>query len=155
MQRIDPETGLLHKTDTKQYKLADAPDFMEAPYLVKRGEYYYLFVAMGSLKKTADYYWAVGRSKSLTGPYVDKDGKPMLSGYTSRLTEWKDGVQGTAHAQPFLDDDGQWYMVSESWQDRSVESPAIQLHISKIVWNEAGWPVTALSANLLGELAEK
>ena len=79
----------------------------------------------------------------------------MLSGYTSRLTEWKDGVQGTAHAQPFLDDDGQWYMVSESWQDRSVESPAIQLHISKIVWNEAGWPVTALSANLLGELAEK
>ena len=154
MQRIDPETGMLHKTDTKQYRIADAPEGMEAPYLIKRGDYYYLFVAMGGLKK-GTYYWAVGRSDSLFGPYLDKQGRPMLSGNTSRLTEWKDGIQGVGHAQPFLDDDGQWYMVSESWVDRSVQSPPIQLHISTIVWNEAGWPVTAISSNLLGELAEK
>ena len=156
MQRIDPETGLLHKTDTTQYRLADAPDFMEAPYLVKHGDYYYLFVAMGSLNKTADYYWAVGRSENLTGPYLDKNGNKMLSGYTSALTEWKDGVQGVGHAQPFCDDDGQWYMVSESWEYRNGDDTSpIKLHISTIVWNEAGWPVTALSTDLLNELAEK
>ncbi len=157
MQRIDPETGLLHETDTTQYRLADAPDFMEAPYLIKRGDYYYLFLAMGSLNKTADYYWAVGRSTSLTGPYYDKNDNPLLgSKNLAPLTEWKDGVVGTAHAQPFLDDDGQWYMVSEAWEYRTTEGVSpIKLHISTIVWNEAGWPVTALSSDLLNELAEK
>jgi len=79
----------------------------------------------------------------------------MLSGNTSRLTEWKSGVEGAAHAQPFCDEDGQWYMVSEFWRDRSVATPPVQLHISKMVWNEAGWPVTALSSDLLAELSEK
>ena len=133
---------------------------MEAPYLIKRGDYYYLFVAMGSLNQTADYYWSVGRSTNLTGPYYDKDGNPMLNSNSSTLaplTEWKEGVQGVGHAQPFYDADAdQWYMVSESWEYRTEEDTApIKLHISTIVWNEAGWPFTALSADLLNELAEK
>ena len=31
----------------------------------------------------------------------------------------------------------------------------IQLHISKIVWNDAGWPVTAMSTNLVDEILGK
>ena len=110
---------------------------------------------MGNMSKDENYHWAVGRSESLFGPYVDKKGKPMLEGNTSKLTEYKPGVQAVAHAQPFLDDDGQWNLVSEMWMDRSDPNKKIQLHISSIVWNEAGWPVTALSTNLLDELAGK
>lgn len=155
MRRIDEKTGKFIENDTEMWKLADAPNGMEAPYLIKRGDYYYLFVAMGNMSKDENYHWAVGRSESLFGPYVDKKGKPMLEGNTSKLTEYKPGVQAVAHAQPFLDDDGQWYLVSEMWMDRSDPNKKIQLHISTIVWNEAGWPVTALSTNLLDELAGK
>ncbi|MBR0326952.1 MAG: hypothetical protein IIX09_04040, partial [Clostridia bacterium] len=67
----------------------------------------------------------------------------------------KPGVQATAHAQPFLDDDGTWYMVSEMWMDRSDPDKKIQLHISKMVWNDEGWPVTALATNLVDEILGK
>ncbi len=155
MRRIDEVTGKFKDGDTEMWKLADAPSGMEAPYVVKHGDYYYLFVAMGNMSKDENYHWAVGRSESLFGPYVDKKGRPMLEGNTSPLTEYKSGVQATAHAQPFLDDDGTWYMVSEMWKDRSDPDKKIQLHISKIVWNDAGWPVTALSTNLVDEILGK
>ncbi len=155
MRRIDEATGKFKENDTEMWKLADAPDGMEAPYLIKHGNYYYLFVAMGNMSKNENYHWAVGRSESLFGPYVDKKGRSMLDGYTSALTEYKPGVQATAHAQPFLDDDGTWYMVSEMWMDRSDPNKKIQLHISKMVWNDEGWPVTALSTNLVDEILGK
>lgn len=155
MRKLNAETGLLDESDTTLHRLADAPDGMEAPYLIKKDGYYYLFVAMGNMSKHENYHWAVGRSESIFGPYVDKKGRPMLEGYTSPLTEYKPGVQAVAHAQPFLDDDGQWYLVSEMWMDRSDPNKKIQLHISTMVWNDAGWPVTALSTDLLDELEGK
>ena len=79
----------------------------------------------------------------------------MLEGYTSRLTEWKDGVQGAAHGEIFLDDDGTYYFVSEFWKDRSEASPTVSLLITSLVWNDDGWPVTALASDLLREMKLK
>ncbi len=160
MRKINPETGLLDETEPTLWHLAQSSEKMEAPYLIKKDGYYYLFLAMGYLNdekkaKTMPYRWAVGRSESLFGPYVDKNGKPLLEGNTSALTENKAGIQGVAHAQCFLDDDGTYYMVAESWEDRSVSKTPVVLHISSIVWNEQGWPVTALAKDLLKELAGK
>ena len=157
MRKIDPSTGKLDETDTTMYHLAKGTSDMEAPYVIKHGDYYYLFTARGGLKK-GTYYWAVGRSKTLTGPYVDKDGKSLLEGGGTRLTEWKDGIEGVAHAQYFVDKDGTAYMVSESWEyredpdDPTSKSSTIRLHISTIVWTDDGWPVTALDKNVLSAL---
>ncbi len=150
MRKINPETGKLDESDQKLYHIAKGNFDMEAPYLIKQGEYYYLFVARGSLSK-GTYYWAVGRSKSVYGPYVDKRGVDMLSGNGgTRLTEWKEGIVGVAHAQLFVDKNGQSYMVSESWPYRHEdESGGIQLHISTVVWTDDGWPVTALDKDVL------
>ncbi len=155
MRRLDPETGMLLEGSDEQWHLAKGEGQMEAPYLIKKDGYYYLFVAMGNLSKNENYHWTVGRSESLFGPYVDKNGKPMLENNSSRLTAYKPGVQGLAHAHPFLDDDGQWYMVGECWLDRTDPNRKVQLHISTIVWNDKGWPVTALSTDLIKELAGK
>ncbi|MBQ5808258.1 MAG: family 43 glycosylhydrolase [Clostridia bacterium] len=155
MRRLDSKTGMLLEGSDEQWHLAKGYRQMEAPYLIKKDGYYYLFVAMGNLSKNESYHWTVGRSESLFGPYVDKDGKPMLENNTSRLTEYKPGVQGLAHAHPFLDDDGQWYLVGECWKDRTDPNRRVQLHVSTLVWNDAGWPVTALSSNLLEELGGK
>ncbi len=155
MRKLDPATGKLADPEGAPVHLAQGNSDMEAPYLVKHGNYYYLFVARGGLKK-GTYYWAVGRSEKLEGPYVDKDGQTMLSGNGgTRLTEWKEGIEGAAHAQCFTGPDGQSYMVSESWtfRDEDKNGP-IQLTIGTIVWTEEGWPVTALDKNVLKALGE-
>lgn len=157
MRKIDPATGKLDENDTTMYHLAKGNSDMEAPYVIKHGDYFYLFTARGGLKK-GTYYWAVGRSKTLTGPYVDKDGKALLEGGGTRLTEWKDGIEGVAHAQYFVDKDGNAYMVSEAWEyrengdDPNSKNSTIRLHISTIVWTDDGWPVTALDKNVLSAL---
>ncbi len=154
MRRLDPNTGMLHKTDTKVYNIGRGDPAMEAAYVIKRGGYYYMFVAVDSLA-AGSYYWAVGRSTSITGPYYDKNGVDMLNDGGTRLTEYKDGVVGVAHAQYFEDIDGQGYMVSESWQYRNEEGNSkVQLHISSVVWTEDGWPVTVLDPDVMGTLGE-
>ncbi len=156
MRKIDPNTGMLDENNTTMYHLAKGNGDMEAPYLIKHGDYYYLFTARGGLSK-GTYYWAVGRSKTLTGPYVDKRGVELLQGGGLRLTEWKDGIAGAAHAQYFTAPDGTAYMVSESWEyraEKKEDQPQPRLHISKIVWSEDGWPVTALDKDVLHALGE-
>ncbi len=153
MRRIDPETGLLDESETKLWHLAKGEGGLEAPYLVKHGDYYYLFVARGILGQNESYHLAVGRSKSLFGPYLDKSGNPMREGNSSALTENKSQIEGVAHAQPFLDSDGQWYLIAEAWPDDTDLSNNIYLHISKMVWSEDGWPVTALSPNIIEDLS--
>ena len=155
MRQLDPNTGKFDENNTNVYHIAKGQSDMEAPYVVKHGDYYYLFVARGGLKK-GTYYWAVGRSENVTGPYYDKDGKSMLSGNGgTRLTEWKEGIEGAAHAQCFFGPDGQTYMVSESWSYRDdTGNSSVNLTICTIVWTEDGWPVTALDKNVLKALGE-
>ena len=49
---------------------------------MKHGDYYYLFVSFDYCCKglKSDYKVMVGRSKTVTGPYLDKDGKAMNKG---------------------------------------------------------------------------
>jgi arabinan endo-1,5-alpha-L-arabinosidase len=55
---------------------------IEAPYLVARDGWYYLFVSLDSCCRGTDstYKIAVGRSSQVTGPYVDRNGVPMQQG---------------------------------------------------------------------------
>ncbi len=79
MVRIDIETGKPSIEDTTVYSLAQRPmppDAIEAPFIVRKGDYYYLFVSFDACCRGADstYRVMVGRSESITGPYVDRDG---------------------------------------------------------------------------------
>ncbi len=154
MKRIDPKTGKFFEGDTETWHLAKGTDDMEASYLIYRDGYYYLFTARGGLSK-GTYYWAVGRSASLFGPYVDRNEKPLLEGGSTRLTEWKEGVAGVGHASYFLSPDGTSYMVADSWDHRNEDSiGAAALTLSTIVWTEDGWPVTALDPDVLKTLGD-
>lgn len=151
VRKLDPETGMLDTSDTAARNIA-AGKATEASFMIKHGDYYYLFVAKGPM--ASGYYWAVARSESIFGPFVNKTGSPSLSGGYTRLTEYKQGIEGTGHASVFQDDDGTYYMVSESWENREVSTTPTILHISTIVWTEDGWPVTALDRDVLGALGE-
>ena len=93
MRSLDAASGKLSETDKTTYSLAsrvrpvDAPpnppglpgnwQAVEAPFIVHRGGYYYLFTSFDlccrGIKST--YRTVVGRSKSITGPYVDREGR--------------------------------------------------------------------------------
>ena len=53
---------------------------IEAPFIIYRNGYYYLFVSFDYCCKglNSNYKTAVGRSRKVTGPYLDMQGKPML-----------------------------------------------------------------------------
>jgi arabinan endo-1,5-alpha-L-arabinosidase len=77
MVRVKPGTGLPDKGDKKLYSLATRPrsvdGAIEAPYIVRHDDYYYMFASFDACCRgtSSTYRTMVGRSKTITGPYVD------------------------------------------------------------------------------------
>ncbi len=150
-RQINPDTGLLMESNTNTYHIAKRHannGAIEAPYIIKREDYYYLFTAFNPMDNS--YHNRVGRSSSAHGPFVDRDGKPMLEGGGSPVTKGLSELFMPGHVSVFLDDDGKYYLVSEYFRK---DSPSIML-IGTIVWDEDGWPITALTPNIVTFLGE-
>jgi arabinan endo-1,5-alpha-L-arabinosidase len=160
MRKLDRKTGLLSTTDTKVYSLAARepgplsqprdpklpPDkeAVEAPFIFHHAGYYYLFVSWDlccrGVKST--YRTMVGRSTSVTGPYLDRTGKPMTDGGGSPLLVankvWLGpGGESLLH----LPDEDLIVFHAYSAVDGH---PA--LHISTVDWKD-GWPDVALEGD--------
>src|SRR2546423_1442108 len=78
---LDAKTGKRLAPDSPMYSLAHAKD-IEAAYLYRHGDDYFLFVNWGLCCRgvNSTYNIRVGRSKKVTGPYLDKDGKNIMAG---------------------------------------------------------------------------
>src|SRR5262249_33158504 len=71
------------RADSSLRALASPPSTaIEASYIVYRAPYYYLFASFDFCCQGAasSYNVRVGRSTSITGPYVDRTGLDMLAG---------------------------------------------------------------------------
>jgi arabinan endo-1,5-alpha-L-arabinosidase len=119
------------------------PDWeaIEAPFVVRHGDYYYLFVSFDLCCRGthSSYRTMVGRSRKVTGPYVDETGKPMLEGGGTELltanSRWL-GPGGESVFQRVESD----IIVFHAY-DAITGKPALQ--ISTLTW-EKGWPHAAL-----------
>lgn len=82
--RLDPNT--LRPTGGVTNIAADGRG-IEGAFVVSHGGYYYLFVSKGTCCAGArsTYHICYGRSSSITGPYTDRNGTPMLGGGGSVL----------------------------------------------------------------------
>jgi len=82
---LDAATGKRNTANTMIYSLAtdDAAsgDPIEGSYLYHNGNYYYLFVNWGTCCSgiQSTYNIRVGRSSTITGPYLDRNGVNMIS----------------------------------------------------------------------------
>lgn len=81
MRKLDAATGLLSQEDTTVYAIASRPEHpraIEAPFIIRHGDYYYLFASFDQYCWGAEstYKVMVGRAETITGPYVDRDGQP-------------------------------------------------------------------------------
>ncbi|MFZ6776087.1 arabinan endo-1,5-alpha-L-arabinosidase [Undibacterium sp. Ji83W] len=116
------------------------PAEIEAPYIFKKGDYYYLFVSWGLCcqKEKSTYHLVVGRSKNVTGPYLDKSGKDMLKGggslFLTGNKDWKAlGHNSTYHF------DGKDYLVLHAYE--TADNYLQKLKILDLQWDAEQWPV--------------
>lgn len=105
---LDPATGLRSGTDL--ISLASRPNAggaIEAPFITRRGDYYYLWVSFDKCCSGAEstYRVMVGRSTSITGPYVDRDGTDMMAGGGTEIMASHGAIHGPGHNAVFTDAD--------------------------------------------------
>ncbi|MGD8858877.1 MAG: arabinan endo-1,5-alpha-L-arabinosidase [Myxococcales bacterium] len=125
-------------------RLAWAPQ-VEAPVLLRHCGRYYLFVTWGLCcpgegRSVADltYRVAVGRSDHILGPYLDREGVPMLEGGGTLVVEG-DGEQfAAAGHSDVLAFDGGLYHVYHAYR---LPSGAAELRITPLRFDAEGWPV--------------
>jgi len=138
---LDPKTGLRIAPDSPVYALAHS-DAIEAPCLWYHDKYYYLFVNWGQCCRGVDstYNIRVGRSATITGPYLDKAGVDMLDDGGSRFLETNGDFIGPGHAAIFSEGGTDWlgyHYYDGAW--RGLAS----LAITTLQWDDDGWPVAA------------
>ena len=153
MRRIDAKTGLLSAEDTKLYSLAQRKkpanpppnppglpgdwQAIEAPFIIHHEGYFYLFVSFDLCCRgtKSDYKTMVGRSRYVTGPYVDAKGTPMLDGGGTPLLLGNSRWVGPGGESLLQQKDGD-IIVFHAYDATSGEA---YLQISTLAWID-GWP---------------
>jgi arabinan endo-1,5-alpha-L-arabinosidase len=113
---------------------------IEAPFIFKKGNYYYLFVSFDYCCRgvNSTYKVVVGRSERVSGPYVDKDGLPMAKGGGS-LVIAGDKVNwfGAGHNAVYTFD-GNDYIIYHGYDAKDNGRSKLVIHT--INWQD-GWPI--------------
>jgi arabinan endo-1,5-alpha-L-arabinosidase len=140
LRRLDASTGKPSPADETLYALAARPqNAVEAPFIIRKGAFYYLFVSFDFCCRGAEstYRVMVGRSEAITGPYLDRAGVPMLDGGGTQVTFPTERWRGPGHNAILQDDDGD-NIVYHAYDADSEALPT--LRIDPIAWDDEGWP---------------
>lgn len=141
MRRIDPDTGYPLSSDPTLYSIANRYyGAIEAPFIVYRNGYYYLFVSFDYCCRGVDSTYNVrfGRATSVTGTYYDRDGVSMMSAGGTQLTWPDDDWKGPGHNAVFLDNDGRYWLVHHAYPVPYGWPSYMRIH--ELFWTPDGWP---------------
>ena len=114
---------------------------IEAPFIFFKNGHYYLFASIDRCCRGADstYKMIVGRSIDIKGPYVDRDGQPLLHGGGTIILTGDDDWYAVGHNSVYTFD-GSDYIVFHGY-DASTERGLPRLRIHELAWDTDGWPV--------------
>lgn len=123
----------------------------EGAYVVQRGGYWFLFASRANCcaGPTTGYSVQVGRSASITGPYVDRDGVPLLAsraGGTPVLAPNGNAWVGTGHNAVVTDLAGRDWIVyhaidrEQPYLDGTDGINRRPMLLDRLDWVD-GWPV--------------
>jgi arabinan endo-1,5-alpha-L-arabinosidase len=145
MRRLDYATGKLSADDDTLYPLAQRfvnSGSVEAPFIIYREGYYYLFASFDFCCRGVDstYYVVVGRSESVTGEYFDRDGVSMLQGGGTQITFPTERWIGPGHSA-ILRENGIDYLIYHAYDAENRGTPT--LRIDPLTWDADGWPSIA------------
>ena len=148
---MHPKKGAKPQTIARRHAVGDASaepnptskfagtNAIEAPFIMRHGGYYYLFVSWDYCCRgiKSNYRVAVGRSKNVSGPYLDRDGKPMLEGGGTLLLEGdKKEYEALGHCSAYHFPDGDVFFCHGYSVAKNGASVLVQ---KRIHWTEDGW----------------
>ncbi|MDT0690542.1 arabinan endo-1,5-alpha-L-arabinosidase [Salegentibacter sp. F188] len=119
---------------------ADAGDAaLEAPFIFKKNGYYYQFLSWDLCCRgdRSTYKVVVGRSKDVTGPYVDREGKPLTEGGGTLIIEGNENWYGAGHNSTYTFD-GKDYIFFHAYD--ANDNGAAKLKVAELEWDEEQWP---------------
>jgi hypothetical protein len=140
--QLNPATGKRISPSSPTYHLAyhnDSADSIEASYLFRRGSYYYLFVNWGSCCAgiASTYNIRVGRSTSITGPYLDQNGVNMVNGGGTLFLEGTGKYIGPGQTGILSEGGTNW--LSYHYYDAN-NNGAPTLDLEPLSWTSDNWP---------------
>ena len=136
-RRYDPNYKPSEPNPTSRYAGTNA---IEAPFIFKHGGYYYLFVSWDYCCRGAksNYRVAVGRSKTVDGPYLDRTGKDMVNGGGTLFLEGdKKEWEAAGHCAVYTFDNQDIFICHGYSATQNGAAMLIQRSIS---WTADGWP---------------
>jgi len=135
---LDPTTGKRLHPDKQPPNIGVN---LEATTMIYHDGWYYLLGTHGSCCRGADsgYNIRVGRSKEVTGPFLDDDGVDMLEGGGKLLINSGGRVVGPGHFGLMDLGDGV-QKFSMHWEADLDRGGASVLDIRPLLWKD-GWPV--------------
>jgi arabinan endo-1,5-alpha-L-arabinosidase len=144
LRKLDPQTGKPPAGDTQVTDIAQrqiAPYAIEGAFILPRNGEYFLFVSFDACCKgiDSDYKIMVGRSKTITGPYLDHSGKSMMSGGGSLVLDSEARWRGPGH-NSILVDGAKTYLVYHAYDASAAGTP--RLRVEELVWDADGWPIS-------------
>lgn len=113
---------------------------IEAPFIYRKNGYFYLFVSFDLCCRgeKSNYNVRVGRSKTLTGPYLDKSGVSMLDGGGTLILSGDETFYGVGHCA-ISNLDNEDYFLCHGYLKKDKGKPI--LITKKINWDKDGWPI--------------
>lgn len=142
---VDPDSGKPTASPLEWTRVAGRapgvdPPAIEAPYVIRRDGYYYLFVSWDFCCAGVDstYKVMVGRSTSVLGPYVDAEGKPMVDGHATLVLESSTRWRGPGHNSLIHTDQGDW-LVHACYDAELPRGRERVLNVRPLTWTD-GWP---------------
>ncbi len=141
LRRVDPASGKLDTRDPTLYSLAYRPgsNAIEAPFIIYRAPYYYLFVSFDFCCRGArsNYNIRVGRAQRITGPYVDRSGTPMLEGGGTLILASQGRYRGPGGQSVVRD--GSRFLLVHHYYDAD-DNGVSKVQINPLIWSADGWP---------------
>lgn len=139
MLRLDPDTGK-QMTEVGELLSIARYEAIEAPHIFHHNGYYYLFVNWDRCCRGVEstYNIRVGRSRSISGPYLDKDGVDLAEGGGTLFLETDGPFIGPGHANVLRDADRFWF--SCHYYDGTQRGRSM-FSIRPLEWTDNGWPM--------------
>lgn len=137
MVELDRKTGMLKK---------DPPDIViltnslgEGVFLIKDRDYYYVFASRGRCcaGMESTYQVVMGRSKNITGPYLNKEGKSWVENNYSLFLAGDSTEPGRGHNGFFTEGDST-FIVYHAYT-RAAKGTSL-LNIKPLYIDNEGWP---------------
>lgn len=140
--QLNPTTGLRIALDSPITALA-WKSAIEAPALTRHGDFYYLFVNWDQCCRgtNSTYNIRVGRSITIHGPYLDRDGLELLTGGGSLVLKTEGRYIGPGHVS-FVTHEKREFMAHHYYDGE--RGGAKTLGLRPLYWDEQGWPTIAL-----------